>query len=414
MSMKSRQLTQGAADVMVAGAGLVGRVFALCLHEAGGGDLRLSLFDGAPGPGGHNDIRAYALTGGARQMFEILGVWPRIAGDVQPAHGMRIADCSAADIIRPVLLNFEEESEWDEPIAHFVEARHLVRAVEAACAEAGLEPRYGTRIRGIERHGQTIGPSPAGDLGTARLLVGADGARSAVRRGAGIGAVGWPYRQSAIVAILGTEVAHDGIAAQHFLPSGPFALLPLPHGRTGLVWTLPTRRADEIMRLAPDEQRAEIERAAGPEAGRIEVLEGPFSFPLSLSIARRYVADRVALIGDAAHRLHPLAGLGLNVGLRDAAALAEVVVEAARRGEDFGQLGVLQRYEHWRRPDAVALAAVTDGLNRLFGTDWGPLRALRDAGLTMVERSHGLKSRLTRDADGQVVSPPRLFQGLPI
>lgn len=411
MKAKSRQAPEGKADVLVAGAGLVGRILSLCLTHATDGDMAVSLVDGAPGPGGHNDIRAYALTPGAQRMLETLGVWERLDGQVEPSHAMRITDSALDDVIRPALLHFGDEAAG-EPIAHFVEARHLVAATEAACDAAGLAPRFGQRIRGVELQGQHVAATGVPDR--ARLLVGADGARSAVRRGAGIGAVGWPYRQSAIVALLDTEVPHDGEAVQHFLPDGPFALLPLPDGRRGLVWTLPTRRADELMRLPREELRETIERGAGPEFGAVEIAEGPFSFPLSLMLARRYVGDRVALVGDAAHRLHPLAGLGLNVGFRDAAALAEVIVEAARRGEDIGSLGVLERYEHWRRPDAVALAAVTEGLNRLFGTSWGPLRTLRDAGLSLVERSHRLKTQLTRDADGQVVSAPRLFQGLPI
>ncbi|ESR23916.1 FAD-dependent monooxygenase [Lutibaculum baratangense] len=410
MSAKSRQVPQ--ADVMIAGAGLAGRVLALCLAEAAGRDLDIRLIDGAPGPGGHDDIRAYALTPGARQMFEMLGVWQRFEHEVQPAHELRIGDCRAEEIIRPILLNLQGDTEWGEPIAYFVEARHLVRAVEQACDEASIRPAYGRRIRGLERGPQSIGP--LGEPQAARLLVGADGARSAVRRGAGIGAVEWPYEQSAVVAILKAEMPHEGAAVQHFLPSGPFAMLPLPEDRTGLVWTLPTKRAEAVMRLDAEARRQEIERAAGPEFGAIEVVEGPLSFPLSLVLARRYAAERVALIGDAAHRLHPLAGLGLNVGLRDAAALAEVVVEAARRGEDFGSLHVLERYARWRRPDAVAIAAATDGLNRLFAADWGPLRTLRDVGLSLVERAPRIKARLTQDADGRIVTPPRLFTGLPI
>lgn len=314
--------------------------------------------------------------------------------------------------MRPALLTIAGEVGPDEPFAHFLDGRDLQAAVAAACEAVGIAVEHDRAIEGITV--DAYGVSLAREAEPARLLVGADGARSAVRRAAGIPTVGWPYRQAAIVTIIRQEVPHGGAAVQHFLPGGPFALLPLPGDRSGIVWTEPQDEAERLLRLPDDRFAEELARRAGPEVGTITVEEPPRLHPLELGLARAFVRPRVALVGDAAHRLHPLAGLGLNLGLRDVAALGEVVVEAARRGEDIGSLPVLERYQRWRRFDTVEVAAATEALNRLFSNDFGPLRALRGLGLGLVDRMAPLKRRFVEEAAGTGGRLPRLMRGEPV
>ncbi len=250
----------------------------------------------------------------------------------------------------------------------------------------------------------------------AALLVAADGARSRLREQAGIGWVGWNYRQSGIVATIGHERPHHGRAVEHFLPSGPFAILPLSDGgklghRSSIVWTERSENVEPLLSLDAVDLLAEIETRFGLELGEI-VLESPVNaYPLGFGVARRFVDHRFALLGDAAHLIHPIAGQGLNLGLKDVAALAEAIVDAARLGLDPGRLDVLEDYEKARRFDTVAMGAVTDGLNRLFSNDATPLRLARDLGLGMVDRVPGLKRFFIREAAGVAGAPPRLLRG---
>lgn len=401
-----------APDIIIAGAGFVGRLLALVLRQASGGGLSLRLVDAAPAGRAPQDIRAYAIAAGTRRMFEQLGVWPDLAPHAEAAREMRIGDGRLADAVRPVLLTLAGEVSPGEPFAHFVDGRDLDRAIAGACDAAGIEVENDCRIGALEAGPR--GVSIPGLADAARLVIGADGARSAVRRAAGISTVGWPYRQAAIITIVGREVPHEGVAVQHFLPGGPFALLPLPGGRSGVVWTERLEEAGRLIALPPDRLAEELRRRAGPEAGELRIEERPRLYPLELGIARAFVKPRIALVGDAAHRLHPLAGLGLNLGLRDVAALGEVIVEAARRGEDIGSIAVLERYQRWRRFDTIEVAIATEGLNRLFSNDLGPLRLIRDLGLGVVDRIAPLKRLFVREAAGTEGRLPRLMRGEPV
>jgi 2-octaprenyl-6-methoxyphenol hydroxylase len=245
----------------------------------------------------------------------------------------------------------------------------------------------------------------------ARLMVGADGARSRVREMAGIQNVGWSYGQSAIVTTVAHERDHHGRAEEHFLPAGPFAILPLKGNRSSLVWTEETAEAERIVALADDLFHAELERRFGLRLGEIEVVGRRRAYPLGLSMARAFIADRLALVGDAAHVIHPIAGQGLNMGLRDAAALAEVIVDAARLGMDPGAPDVLERYQRWRRFDTMAMGVATDGLNRLFSNRSDVLRLIRDVGLGVVDRLPVLKRLFIREAAGLVGEVPKLLRG---
>ena len=244
-----------------------------------------------------------------------------------------------------------------------------------------------------------------------RLLVAADGARSAIRERAGIQSFGWAYSQSGIVTTVAHERDHHGRAEEHFLPAGPFAILPLKGKRCSIVWTEQAAEADRIVALPDDEFHGELERRFGLRLGDIKVVGPRRAYPLSLSVARSFVAERLALIGDAAHVIHPIAGQGLNMGLRDVAALAEAIVDAARLGLDPGDAFVLERYQRWRRFDTMSMGVATDSLNRLFSNSSDALRLLRDVGLGLVERAPALKDMFIREAAGLTGDVPKLLRG---
>ena len=244
-----------------------------------------------------------------------------------------------------------------------------------------------------------------------RLLVAADGARSTIRQAAGIATHGWAYDQSAIVTNVGHERDHCGRAEEHFLPAGPFAILPLKGRRSSIVWTEHAREAERIMALPDDAFHAELEQRFKLHLGEITVVGARRVHPLGFFVARSFIAERIALVGDAAHVIHPIAGQGLNMGLKDVAALAEVIVDAARLGLDPGSATVLERYQRWRRFDTMAMGIATDGLNRLFSNRSDVLRLARDVGLGMVERLPGLKRLFIREAAGLVGEVPKLLRG---
>jgi len=245
----------------------------------------------------------------------------------------------------------------------------------------------------------------------ASVLVAADGARSRLRERAGIATHGWEYDQSGIVVTVGHERDHQGRAEEHFLPSGPFAILPLTGKRSSLVWTENRVAAARIVALGEAEFHQELERRFGLHLGEIKVLDQPKAFPLGYFVARSFIAERLALVGDAAHVIHPIAGQGLNMGLKDVAALAEVVVDAARLGLDPGDAGVLERYQRWRRFDTMAMGVATNSLNVLFSNSSSLLRTVRDIGLGLVDRTPPLKSLLIRQAAGLTGEVPRLLKG---
>ena len=250
-----------------------------------------------------------------------------------------------------------------------------------------------------------------GSSHTANLLVAADGARSKIRGDAGIATHGWNYDQSAIVTTVAHERDHGGNAEEHFLPAGPFAILPLKGNRSSIVWTEKTPEAERIVALPDTEFHAELEQRFKLQLGEIAAVGGRRVHPLGFFVARSFIADRIALVGDAAHVIHPIAGQGLNMGLKDVAALAEVIVDAARLGLDPGSEAVLERYQRWRRFDTVAMGIATDGLNRLFSNRSDVLRAVRDIGLGLVDRVPNLKQLFIREAAGLVGEVPKLLRG---
>jgi 2-octaprenyl-6-methoxyphenol hydroxylase len=398
-------------DVLIAGGGFAGLTLAIALRQALGPGLSIAVADPALGNSHAGDERASAIVAAARRLFEALGVWQDVTEQAQPILDMVVTDSRLGDAVRPTFLTFGGEIEPGEPFAHMIENRFLIDTLEAKAKAAGVTLRAsavdrtspnGERVNAGLRDGGTL---------DARLVVAADGARSSLRENAGIAVHGWDYPQSAIVINVDHERDHGGRAEEHFLPSGPFAILPLKGRRSSIVWTETTAEAARIVALAEDAFHAELEQRFKLHLGEITKVGARRVHPLGFFVARAFIAERLALVGDAAHLIHPIAGQGLNMGLKDVAALAEVIVDAARLGLDFGGLTVLERYQRWRRFDTMTMGLATDGLNRLFSNRSSALRLARDVGLGLVDRLPGLKRLFIREAAGLVGEVPKLLRG---
>lgn len=364
-------------DVLIVGGGPVGMTLALALVRSMRG-VKVALLDRRPFSV-PRDLRAFALAAGVRRSFEQLGVWAQIAPGAEPVRQMKITDSGRGDISRPLFLSFEGDVAPGEAFAHLVPNTLVQEALYTALKDR-IEFIAPAEVTGFVAD-PALGRLTLADgrAFAAPLVVAADGAQSALRRMVGIETFGHDYRQSGIVTTITHDRDHEGTAYEHFRPAGPFASLPLPGGhRSSLVWTEASDAVDRIKAMAPDALAAEIEMVMGASLGRVTLEEKLQSFPLRLQVAKRFVAPRLALIGDAAHVVHPIAGQGLNLGLKDVAALAEVAIEAMRLGLDHGNAEALARYERWRRLDTAMMGAVTDGMNRLFPNDVAPVRALRD------------------------------------
>ncbi len=401
------------ADVIIAGGGLNGPALGLALGQAG---LRVTVVDAQP-PRARADAgfdgRAYALAIASQRLLAAIGVWPVVADNAQALTAVKAADGRAGEGPAPFFLHFDAAELDQGPVGYMLEDRFLYRAFLAAMEAAPNLTHIGAtaivaQTPGVA--GVTVTLSDGRQL-SARVLVGADGRRSGVAERAGIGRTGWGYGQTALVCAIDHELPHGGIAHQFFMPSGPLAILPLPGNRCSIVWSETDANAATISALSDEDFLAVLRPRFGDFLGEIRLAGPRFSYPLNLTLANAYTAPRVALIGDAAHGVHPIAGQGLNLGLRDVAALAEVLVEATRRGEDIGAADVLDRYQGWRRFDSTALALGMDGVNRLFSNDNPLLRAGRDIGMGLVQSIPALRQRFMRQAAGLSGPLPRLLQG---
>jgi len=399
------------ADVLIGGAGFAGLALAIALRQGLGDGFAVTVADPALGAVKSKDMRASAIAAAARRLFEAIEVWDAVAAEAQPILDMVVTDSKLDDAVRPTFLTFGGDVEEGEPFAHMIENRHVIDALVGKANELGVELRA-TAVRDFSTSSQAADVQLAdGNRVSTRLLVGADGARSAIRERAGIATHGWNYDQSAIVTTVAHERDHGGRAEEHFLPAGPFAILPLTGKRSSIVWTESTHEADRILALPDSEFHAELEKRFGLHLGDIAVAGPRRAFPLGLHTARSFIGERLALVGDAAHVIHPIAGQGLNMGLRDVAALAEAVADAARLGLDIGAPDVLEHYQRWRRFDTMTMGVATDGLNRLFSNRSDVLRLARDIGLGVVERIPALKRVFIREAAGFTGDVPKLLKG---
>jgi len=403
-------MTRNDIDVAIAGGGFAGLTLAIALRQGLGSAFSVVVADPTLGISRPEDERASAIVAAARRLFEAIGVWERVAAEAQPILDMVVTDSKLGDALRPTFLTFAGDVEPGEPFAHMIENRLLLDALIAKAREVGVDFRTAA-VKSFSRERNIRVDLSDGASIAARLLVAADGARSTIRAAAGIATHGWTYGQAAIVINVAHERDHRGRAEEHFLPAGPFAILPLQGRRSSIVWTETAAEAERIMALPDDAFHAELERRFKLHLGEIEVVGARRCHPLGFFVARSFVADRIALIGDAAHVIHPIAGQGLNMGLKDVAALAEVIVDAARLGLDPGAADILQRYQRWRRFDTMAMGLATDGLNRLFSNRSDVLRLARDVGLGLVDRVPGLKRLFIREAAGLVGDVPKLLRG---
>jgi len=398
-------------DVVIGGAGFAGLALAIALRQGLGDPFTVTVIDPTLAHVQSKDPRASAIAAAARRLFEAIEVWDAVADKAQPILDMVVTDSKLDDAVRPTFLTFGGEVEEGEPFAHMVENRHLVDVLVAKAKEFGVDLRAGA-VGGFEKNGNAIAVALSDkDVISTRLLVGADGAHSLIREQAGIATHGWNYDQSAIVTTVAHEREHNGRAEEHFLPAGPFAILPLTGKRCSIVWTESARDARRIVALPDDEFHGELEKRFGLQLGELKVIGPRRAFPLGLFTARTFIGERLALIGDAAHIIHPIAGQGLNMGLRDVAALAEAIADAARLGLDPGGPDVLERYQRWRRFDTMTMGIATDGLNRLFSNQSDVLRLARDIGLGLVERMPALKRVFIREAAGFTGDVPKLLKG---
>lgn len=397
-------------DILIGGGGLAGLSLAIALKQGLGESFSVTVADPML-ERASGDARASAIAAAARRLFETVGAWDAIAADAQPILDMVVTDSKLDDAIRPTFLTFEGEIAPGEAFAHMIENGPLVAALLKRAREAGVDLRP-LAITGFSNEGARISAQLSGGAElSASLLVAADGSRSAIREAAGIQSFGWPYDQSGIVTTVAHEREHHGRAEEHFLPAGPFAILPLKGKRSSIVWTEEAKEAKRIVALSDADFHGELEKRFGLHLGEIKAEGARRAYPLGLSVARSFIADRVALVGDAAHVIHPIAGQGLNMGLRDIAALAEAVIDAARLGLDIGSPNVLERYQRWRRFDTMAMGVATDGLNRLFSNHSGALRLVRDVGLGIVDRLPMAKDFFIREAAGVTGEVPKLLKG---
>jgi 2-octaprenyl-6-methoxyphenol hydroxylase len=398
-------------SIVIGGGAFAGLALALALRQGLGTEVPIVVADPALGMRPSRDPRATAIVAACRRLFEAIGVWKDVADETQPILDMVITDSKLEDATRPVFLTFAGHVAPGEPFAHMVENRHLIDALTRRAEAEGVDLRP-TAVTSYDSRADGIGVTLAdGSLIEASLLVAADGARSKLRERAGIATHGWDYDQAGIVVTVGHERDHQGRAEEHFLPAGPFAVLPLKGQRSSLVWTEQRAEAARIVSLSGEEFHGELEKRFGLHLGEIKALDKPRAFPLSYFVARSFIGERLALVGDAAHVIHPIAGQGLNLGLKDVAALAEVVVDAARLGIDLGQADVLDRYQRWRRFDTMAMGLATNSLNFLFSNKSTLLRTVRDIGLGLVDRAPPLKELFIRQAAGLSGEVPRLLKG---
>ena len=404
------------SDILIVGGGLNGPALALALAQTG---HSVTIVDALPRGGFEDedfDGRGYALALASQRLLAQIGIWSAVAEQAQPMLEIKASDGHAGEGASPFFLHFDHREIEEGPMGYMLEDRYLRRALLAAMED---EPRI-TQIneaRVVAQEADQTGVTltlESGETLRGGILVGADGRKSGTAERAGIKRSGWDYGQTALVCAIDHELPHGGVAHQFFMPAGPLAILPLPGNRSSIVWSETDETARAIHALDDEAYLQALRPRFGDFLGEISLAGKRFTYPLNLTVANSFIGDRMALIGDAAHGMHPIAGQGLNAGLRDVGALAQVLTEATRRGEDFGSSLVLGRYQQWRRFDTATLVAATDVFNRLFSNDNPLLRLGRDIGMGLVGSVPGLRRNFVREAAGLTGDLPRLAQGKPL
>ena len=400
------------SDILIVGGGLNGPALALALAQAG---RSVTVIDALPETVRKDaafDGRGYALALASVRLLRRIGVWERVEDHAQPMLEIKVSDGRAGEGPSPFFLHFDHAEIEEGPMGHMIEDRYLRRALLDAMDEAeGItQVTDSVSAQEVDARGVTL-TLASGKTVSGRMVVGCDGRASGTAVRAGIRRTGWGYGQTALVAAVAHELPHHGIAHQFFMPPGPLAILPLPGNVSSIVWSESEATAASFAALSDDDFMEVLRPRFGDFLGEISLKGKRYTYPLGLTIANSFVAERLALVGDAAHGMHPIAGQGLNAGLRDVGALAQVLGEAARRGEDFAAPDVLARYQQWRRFDTATLAAVTDATNRLFSNDNPVLRLGRDIGMGVLGAMPGLRRGFIREAAGLTGDLPELMKG---
>ncbi len=401
------------SDVLIVGGGLNGLSMGLALASGGFEVTIVDALDPKVALAADFDGRVFAVAFASCRMYEALGLWDALAPQAQPINDIMVSDGTVREGPSPFFLHFDHTEIGDAPLGHLMESRHM-RAVLTQAVLDHERIDYRAPAKRVSSEADAYGFSVTLDDGStlrSRLCLAADGRGSPLRQEAGIKTIGWSYDQVGIVTTVAHEHDHEGVAQEYFLPSGPFAILPMTGKRSSLVWTEKTAQAEAILALDNARFREELAARFGDYLGDIEPVGPVWSYPLNLVLAREYVAPRLALVGDAAHGVHPIAGQGLNLGLRDVAVMAEVLTDAQRLGQDIGAFDVLERYQKWRRFDNVSLSLMMDALNRLFSNDIVPVRLARDVGLGIVNRFGPARRLFMRHAGGAVGDLPKLLRG---
>lgn len=404
-------------DILIIGGGLVGGVAARSLGNAGFSVAVIDGEDPKTATAAGFDGRASAIAAASERLLSAIGVWPHLVDDVCPILDIRVADGQS-----PLFLHYDHDDVGLGPLGYLAENRHIRRAVLSALdksldGDGTIDFRAPMWVDNLQRTsaGVTAALSDGSEI-SATLAIAADGRGSRIREAAGIKTTSWRYPQEAIVCTVEHEFPHANVAHEHFLPAGPFAILPLggtadkPGSRSSIVWTERAEHARQFVALDDDAFLTELARRFGDFMGEINVIGPRFCHPLGLQFAETSIAERLVLIGDADHGMHPIAGQGLNMGYRDVAALVDTLSEARSLGLDIGSSAVLERYKRWRRFDNTLMLAVTDGLNRLFSNDIAPIRMVRDMGLAAVDKMPPLKQMLMRSAMGIMGDLPSLMR----
>lgn len=400
-------------DIIIVGGGLNGPALALAAAHAG---FAVTIIDSLPLDERKNpdfDGRSYALALASTRLLRGIGVWDAVADDAQPMLEIKVTDGRAGEGPSPWMMHFDHAEIEEGPMGFMVEDRHLRRAfLDAMAAEAKITHlACETVVAQSVNAGHATVTLASGKIVTGSLLVGSDGRKSGTATRAGIKRTGWGYGQTAVVCAVAHEQPHHGIAHQFFMPGGPLAILPLTGNRSSIVWSEEENRAKSLMACDDDAFLHALRPAFGSFLGEISLTGARFAYPLGLTLANSLIADRLALVGDAAHGVHPIAGQGLNAGLRDVAALADVLTEARSRGEDIGAPLTLERYQQWRRFDTATLAIATDTFNRLFSNDNPLLRVARDVGMGLLNAAPSLRRGFIREAAGLTGDLPKLMRG---